>query len=154
DLRLPGEDAVFIIGDLAGSVDEQGELLPQVAPVAMQGGEHVAQQILRLQGGQATEAFQYRDKGMMATIGRHAAVAEIRLGKEVRTKGVIAWIMWLGLHLIMLIGFRNRLQVLVNWVWNYFTYDRSARLIMGDRRTAPKDRSVEPVVPEPTPELA
>ena len=131
DLSVPGHPNVFVIGDLASSKDDTGALHPQVAPLAIQGAEHVAQQIQRHRAGQPTEAFTYVDKGIMATIGRHAAVAEVEKPFRARTTGFFAWLMWLALHLVMLIGFRNRLQVMMNWTWNYFTYDRSARLILG-----------------------
>lgn len=128
DLSLPDQPEIFAIGDIAACIDENGLLYPQVAPVAQQGAEHVARQIsLRLEGKPPT-IFRYKDRGIMATIGRNAAVSELSIG--LRNTGFIAWIMWLGLHLIQLIGFRNRLNVLLNWAWNYFTYDRSARLIM------------------------
>ncbi len=127
DLRVPGRANVFVIGDLAASQDEAGRLHPQMAPVAIQGARHVARQLQRLLAGQETEPFCYRHRGAMATIGRPAAVAELPSG--VRLTGPLAWLAWLVLHLIELIGFRNRLQVLINWAWNYFTYDRSARLI-------------------------
>lgn len=136
DLSLPDHPQVFAIGDLAGSRDAQGELHPQVAPVAMQGAKHVAQQILGDLEGKPRAPFHYTDKGQMATIGRNAAVAEI--GSRFHTKGFIAWIMWLFLHLILLVGFRNRLNVLVNWAWNYITYDRSARLIVDTESTVPE----------------
>ncbi len=128
DLSVPGHPEVFVIGDLAGSRDDEGNLHPQLAPVAIAGARHVARQIRHRMTGAPPERFRYRDKGIMATIGRHAAVAE--LGRGLRTQGFLAWVMWLFLHLVMLIGFRNRLNVLVNWAWNYFTYDRGARLIL------------------------
>ncbi|WP_456424884.1 NAD(P)/FAD-dependent oxidoreductase [Rhodocaloribacter sp.] len=128
DLSVPGHPEVFVIGDLAGSRDDEGNLHPQLAPVALAGARHVARQIRRRMTGAPPEPFRYKDKGIMATIGRHAAVAE--LGRGLRTQGFLAWVMWLFLHLVMLIGFRNRLNVLVNWAWNYFTYDRGARLIL------------------------
>ncbi|GIV60595.1 MAG: NADH dehydrogenase [Rhodothermaceae bacterium] len=128
DLSVPGHPEVFVLGDLAGSRDEDGNLHPQLAPVALQGARHVARQIRRRLAGAPGEPFRYRDKGIMATIGRNAAVAELGFG--LRTRGFLAWVMWLFLHLVMLIGFRNRLNVLVNWAWNYLTYDRSARLIL------------------------
>ncbi len=128
DLSLPHQPEIFAIGDIAACIDENGLLYPQVAPVAQQGAAHVAKQItLRLEGKPPT-VFRYKDRGIMATIGRNAAVSELSIG--LRNTGFIAWVMWLGLHLIQLIGFRNRLNVLLNWAWNYFTYDRSARLIM------------------------
>ncbi len=131
DLSVPGHEDIFVIGDLAGSTDDNDDLHPQLAPVAIQGGKYVAAVIdRRLRGRTAQEPFSYKDKGIMATIGRNAAVAE--LGGGIRTRGFSAWLMWLFLHLVMLVGFRNRVNVLVNWAWNYFTYDRSARLILDD----------------------
>ncbi len=103
--------------------------LPQLAPVAMQTGAHVAAQIHRVQRGEPTEPFRYTDKGTMATIGRRAAVAELPFG--IRLWGTPAWFAWLGLHLVFLVGRRNRLSVLLNWAWNYFTWDRGPRLIFG-----------------------
>jgi NADH dehydrogenase len=128
DLSLPGHPEVFVIGDLAGAVDEHGELLPQVAPVAMQAGEHVAGVIRdSLAGESPRPPFRYHDKGSMATIGRHAAVAQLPNG--IRLSGTPGWLAWLALHLVMLVGFRNRVNVLVNWAWSYLTYDRASRLI-------------------------
>ena len=101
---------------------------PQLAPVAMQSGKHVAEQIVRHLEGKPAPAFHYKSRGIMATIGRNAAVSQLDIG--IRNTGFIAWVMWLVLHLMQLVGFRNRLNVLLNWAWNYFTYDRSARLIM------------------------
>ncbi len=128
DLAVDGHREVFVIGDLAGSVDASGQLLPQVAPVAIQGGRHVARQIERRLNGEPTTGFRYRDKGSMATIGRRAAVAQLPGG--IRFAGTLGWVSWLALHLVMLIGFRNRANVLVNWAWNYVTYDRGSRLIV------------------------
>jgi NADH dehydrogenase len=96
----------------------------------MQQGRHVARQIARLERGGATRLFRYHDKGTMATIGRGAAVAEFPLGVQV--SGFLAWVLWLVLHLVTLVGFRNRAAVLLNWAWNYLTYDRGARLIVDD----------------------
>ncbi len=135
DLSVPEHPEIFVIGDMAASRDDAGDLHPQLAPVAMQGARHVARQIKHRLAGRPATAFRYRDKGIMATIGRNAAVAELPVGP--RSSGFIAWVMWLFLHLVLLIGFRNRLNVLVNWTWNYFTYDRSARLIMDAPATAP-----------------
>ncbi len=128
DLRVAGHPQVFVAGDLAGARGEDGELLPQVAQVAIQQGRHAARQILRLIDGQATEPFRYRDLGQMATIGRHAAVAEFKGG--IKMKGFFAWITWAFIHIWKLVGFRNRLNVFVNWIYNYFTYDRNARLLL------------------------
>ncbi len=128
DLRVPGYPDVFGAGDLAGGKDADGALLPQVAQVAIQQGRHAARQILRLLQGKPTRPFRYRDLGQMATIGRHAAVAEFPRG--VTVKGLVAWILWVFIHIMKLVGFRNRLNVFVNWVYNYFAYDRNARLIL------------------------
>ncbi len=149
DLSVPDHPGVFVIGDMAGSRDEEGRLHPQLAAVAMQGARHVARQIRRRIAGQPTTAFRYTDKGIMATIGRNAAVAELAFG--LRTSGFLAWVMWLILHLVLLIGFRNRLNVLVNWAWNYFTYDRSARLIMHPPR-ATQHAEAGPFITEEEPE--
>jgi NADH dehydrogenase len=134
DLSLPGHPEVCVIGDLAAATGPDGELLPQVAPVAMQAGALVADNLLRRLEGVETESFRYVDKGSMATIGRHAAVAQLPGG--IRLRGTVGWLSWLALHLIMLVGFRNRVNVLVNWAWNYLTYDRASRLILND----PPDR--------------
>jgi NADH dehydrogenase len=123
DLRVPGHPDVAVIGDLAATIGRRGEVLAQVAPVAIQGGRYVARSILR----PATRPFRYRDKGSMATIGRNDAVAQLPGG--VRVTGFPGWVMWLGLHLLELIGFRNRAAVLLEWGWNYVTYDRGARFI-------------------------
>ena len=101
--------------------------LPQVAQPAIQGGRHVARQIERRLEGLPTEPFHYHDKGTMATIGRHDAVAEFPNGW--RLTGFVGWLAWLGLHILYLIGFRNRANVLVNWAWNYLTFDRGSRII-------------------------
>ena len=127
-LKVPGYENVFVVGDMAASVDEGGNLYPQLAPVAMQAGKFVAKVIKNELSGKDTGKFTYKDRGTMATIGRNAAVAELNYG--VRATGFFAWAMWLVLHLVQLVGFRNRLNVLMNWAWNYFTYDRSSRLIM------------------------
>jgi len=124
DLSVPGQPEVFAIGDIAVDPDHP---LPQVAQPAIQGGKHVAEQILRRLRGEPTVAFEYVDKGSMATIGRRAAVADLPIG--LRLKGTVGWLAWLGLHLVYLIGGRNRLSVLVDWCWNYLTYDRASRLL-------------------------
>lgn len=128
DLGLVGDPAVFVVGDLAGARDEHGELYPQLAPVAMQQARHAVRQIEARIFGRETKPFHYRDKGTMATIGRNSAVAE--LPGHIRFGGFPAWLAWLGLHLVFLIGFRNRLSVLLDWSWNYVTYQRGARLIL------------------------
>jgi NADH dehydrogenase len=129
DLSVPGHPEVFVVGDMAGTTGPDGGLLPQVAPVAMQGARHVAEQIHASLRGEPTTPFHYVDKGSMATIGRRDAVAQLPGG--LRLTGTVGWLAWLGLHLVMLIGFRNRANVLVNWAWNYVTYDRGSRIISG-----------------------
>lgn len=131
DLSVAGHPHVWAIGDVAASVDTRHghDPLPQLAPVAMQGGAHVAEQIRRRSMGLPTLAFRYRDKGTMATIGRSSAVAELPL--RIRLRGFPAWVAWLGLHLVMLAGFRNRVSVFVNWAWNWLTWDRGPRVIFG-----------------------
>ncbi|MEM7285230.1 MAG: NAD(P)/FAD-dependent oxidoreductase [Actinomycetota bacterium] len=120
---------VFVIGDLAASPTEDGRPLPQVAAVAIQGGRHAASKIAhRIGAGTDPGPFVYRDKGSMATIGRNAAVTELPSG--IRLAGPVGWLAWLALHLVMLIGFRNRANVLVNWAWNYITYDRGSRVVV------------------------
>ena len=118
--------------------DESGEPYPMLSPVAIQQGELAAGNILAEIEGRAKRSFVYKDRGVMATIGRSKAVAW--LYNRVPLRGYIAWVVWLVFHLISLIGFRNRLNVLVNWVWNYFTYDRSVRIIL-ERSRGEKKRA-------------
>jgi len=135
DLSIPNHPDAFVIGDMAAGKDTAGNIYPQLAQGAMQSGTHAAQQIGHLLKGEPTEPFAYKDPGFMATIGRNAAVAQFPSGAKFH--GLLAWLMWVGLHLISLIGFRNRVQVFVNWVYNYFTYDRSARMIFGPAKEPP-----------------
>ena len=128
DLSLDGHPEVFAIGDIAQSPTDDGRPLPQVAQPAIQGGRHVAEQIRRRLVGSGSTSFHYRDKGSMATIGRNHAVAEFPNGW--RLHSFPGWLSWLGLHIVYLMGFRNRANVLLNWAWNYLTYDRAARLIL------------------------
>ena len=127
-MTVPGHPEIFVIGDLAAATDGDGNVLPQLAPVAIQQGRFVARTIRRRLDGRAAKRFRYLDKGTMATIGRDAAVAELPLGLKVR--GRLAWVAWLFLHLMYLVGFRNRVNVFVNWSYNYLTWDRGARLIV------------------------
>lgn len=131
DLSVPGRDGVWAIGDVANIPGRNGPL-PQLAAVAQQSGRHAARQIVRGLQGSRTRRMRYRNKGIMATIGRRAAVAELPFG--VRLSGTIAWWAWLGLHLVTLVGFRNRLSVFLNWAWSYITWDRGPRLILGRDR--------------------
>lgn len=129
-LTLPGDDRVHVVGDIAAATGEDGQLLPQLAPVALQQGQYVAERITaELDGRVHTAPFRYFDKGTMATIGRNDAVTELPVG-DLRYGGFLGWLSWLGLHLLFLIGFRNRVAVLLSWMWNYLTYDRAARLIL------------------------
>jgi NADH dehydrogenase len=128
DLRIAGHPNAFAIGDIAAIADRTGGLLPMLAPVAMQSGAHAAHEIVQAMRGDAPRPFRYRDKGTMATIGRRAAVAELPL--RIRLSGTPAWLAWLGLHLVFLVGFRNRLSVFLNWAWSYITWDRGPRLII------------------------
>jgi len=131
DLSLPGHPEVFVVGDLAAAKDAEGRLLPQVAQVAIQGGKHAARSIVRRLQGRASEPFVYRDLGNMAIIGRSAGIAELsRLLLGLRLRGFVGWLGWLFLHLVYLPGFRNRLSAFVSWAYNFFTYDRHARLIL------------------------
>jgi NADH dehydrogenase len=127
DLTIPGHPEVFVIGDLAAFKVGDGQL-PGVAQVAIQMGRHTARNITRAIAGQAYETFVYRDLGNMATIGRASAVADFGW---LRLKGWFGWLAWLFVHILNLIGFRNRLMVLVQWAWAYFSYQRAIRLITG-----------------------
>src|SRR5436853_4621441 len=131
DLSIPGHPEVFVVGDLAALKDKNGKWLPGLAPVAMQEGKAVAQNIARDLRHQSRKDFHYFDKGTLATIGRAAGVAQLR---KVHISGLLAWLAWLFVHIFFLIGFRNRIIVLVQWAWSYLTYERGARLITGDKR--------------------
>ena len=123
DLSLPGHREVFLIGDISISIDPHNVPLPQLAQVAIQGGKSCAHNIGRDIARKPRAAFRYRNHGIMATIGRRSAVAELPGGLFLR--GTIGWLAWLGVHLLFLSGFRNRAIVLVNWAWNYFTWERA-----------------------------
>lgn len=125
-LQTLDRDNVFVIGDLA-YLEQDGQMLPGVAQVAMQQGKHAAANIARLIRQETPQPFRYHDKGTMATIGRNAAVA--RIGSRLFT-GFLAWLIWLAVHIFFLIGFRNRLAVLIDWAWNYFLFERAVRLIL------------------------
>ena len=128
ELRVAGRPEIYAIGDVAAASASDGSLLPQIAPVAIQEARYCAKAIRAGLEGRGIPPFVYRDKGTMATIGRHSAVTELPSG--LRLSGGLGWLAWLFLHLVMLMGFRNRIKVFVNWAWNYFTYDRSSRIIM------------------------
>lgn len=144
DLRLRDHPETFVVGDLA-AVPVRGGITPQLAQPAIQSGRHAARQIRRLVNGEEVTPFHYTNKGTMATIGRHAAVAQLPLGIVLR--GTLAWFAWLVLHLVTLLGMRNRLAVLINWSWRYFSWARGPRLIVGAEtgRTSPEsDAPVRP----------
>ncbi|MDP9161762.1 MAG: NAD(P)/FAD-dependent oxidoreductase [Acidobacteriota bacterium] len=128
DLSIPSHPEVFVLGDLAALKDKKGQMLPGVAPVALQQATATADNINRDLKHEPRFDFHYFDKGSLATIGRKAAVAQF--GK-LHISGVLAWLSWLFIHVLFLIGFRNRLFVLLQWAWSYFTYERGARLITG-----------------------
>ncbi len=138
DLSIAGHPEVFVLGDLASIRQENGKPVPGVAPAAIQMGKFAAASILGDLRGELRKPFRYRDKGSLATIGRSAAVADI---KGLRLSGIPAWLAWLFVHLLFLIGFRNRIQVLAEWVWEYVTFQRGARLITG------QSRSIVPLAP-------
>jgi NADH dehydrogenase len=128
DLRIPTQPHSFVIGDLAAIEGPGGALLPQLAPVAKQSGKYVGRLLARSVKSKPMGPFRYRDRGTMATIGRNSAVADLPL--EIRLTGFPAWVAWLFLHLIYLVGVRNRLSVLLSWGWSYLTFDRGPRLIL------------------------
>ena len=135
DLSLEGCACAWAVGDGAAVPTGRGAgLCPQLAPVAIQSGRHCGRQILRVLDGQRTEPFRYRDKGVMATIGRNAAVAKLPGVPLVR--GWLGWLAWMGLHLYFLVGFRNRLRVFINWTWRYLDWPSGPRLIMADAESA------------------
>jgi NADH:ubiquinone reductase (H+-translocating) len=128
DLSVPGHPQIFAVGDMTNFSHQTGQPLPGVAPVAMQMGAHAARNILELAQGQPSKRFKYFNKGNMATIGRNKGVADLNV---IRFGGVAAWMSWLLVHLVFLVGLRNRIQVFIQWIWAYFTYARGARLIYG-----------------------
>jgi NADH:ubiquinone reductase (H+-translocating) len=126
-LQVKNYPHIFAIGDIAGFIGEDGRMLPMVAPVAMQQGRHVAQQIKSLAARRVLKPFKYTDKGSMATIGRHKAIVEV---KALRMTGIPAWYAWLWLHLFYLLGGRNKIGTMADWTYNYLTFDRGNRHIM------------------------
>lgn len=147
DLTVPGHPEVFVIGDLASAKSTDGKPAPGVAPAAIQMGKFAARQIQRSLEGQSHEAFSYINKGTLATIGRSKAVGD--LGK-LHISGLFAWLAWLFVHLLFLIGFRNRFMVMMEWAWAYITYNHSARLITdpaSEVPVTPHDHEFEQVNP-------
>ena len=126
DLSIPGQDNIFVIGDAAHKTDNNGDPLPALAPVAIQQGSFIGKLIRDEIAGRKRESFSYVDKGTMATIGRAKAVADIR---GFKFSGFFAWVLWSIVHILFLIGFRNRFRVFIEWMWHYFTFKRGVRLI-------------------------
>ncbi len=155
DLSVPGNPEIFVVGDLAAVELEEGSLVPGVAPAAIQEGRHAARNALRLLRGEPLRPFHYRDRGTLATVGRAAAVA--RIGR-LQFSGLPAWLAWLFVHIYFLVGFRNRVAVVLQWAWSYLTFRRGARLItdtaeqwrfIADRRAPPPpDQPREPPAAE------
>ena len=133
-LQISERTNEWAVGDSAAIPSGPNTFYPQLAPVAMQSGRHVASQILRQLEGKPALPFKFHNKGIMATIGRHAAVATLPKGLTV--KGTMGWLAWLGLHLWYLVGFRNKLRVMINWTWRYFDWPSGPRLIVADAETA------------------
>ena len=134
DLRLLERDDVFVIGDIAAFEQPDGTLVPGVAPAAIQEGHQAAKNVLALIAGKPTERFEYFDKGSMATIGRSRAIAT---SGKLKMTGTLAWLAWLFVHVLSLVGFRNRVVVLLEWAWAYVSFQRSARIILSS--TAPRE---------------
>jgi len=151
DLSIPGHPEVFVIGDLAKMLNKDGTQVPGVAQGALQGGKHVAKIIKaeiedRTAGNPITPStdrapFKYWDKGNMATIGRASAVVAT---KRFARHGLLAWLMWWAVHIMFLVGFRNRVLVMFSWAWSWLSFKRGARLITGDVRALPAVRSIDP----------
>lgn len=146
DLSVPGHPEAFVIGDAASFTHQTGKPLPGVSPVAMQEGRFVAQAIGASIRDKPRGIFHYRDKGNLATIGRAAAVADL---KHIKLSGFPAWLAWLLVHIFFLVGFKNRLTVMLEWAWSYFSYARGARLITGGRRHAGAPAARERPAPPP-----
>jgi NADH dehydrogenase len=132
DLRVQGSDRIFAIGDIAINPDDPS---PQLAQPALQEGKHAAEQLIRMLNGQPTQPFRYHDKGMMATIGRRSAV--VQLANGVWLTGTLAWFAWLGLHLLYLLGYRNRIATLINLTWRYLAWGHGGGVIVGDSPPEP-----------------
>jgi NADH dehydrogenase len=135
DLTVPGHPEILVVGDLASFTHQGDRPLPGVAPVAIQGGSYAARSIVCRLRGEPVETFRYSDKGSMATIGRHKAVAQVG---RLHFGGWIAWLMWLFIHLMYLVEFENRVLVFVQWAWSYVTWNRGARLITGTDLLPPR----------------
>lgn len=150
DLSVKGHPNAFVIGDAASFLHQTGRPLPGISPVAMQEGRFVARAIGASLEGRPRERFHYKEKGNLATIGRAAAVADFG---RIRLSGLTAWLAWLLVHIFFLVGFKNRISVMLEWAWSYFSYARGARLIISGRRYAgpPASRFPVPEPPRPPP---
>ena len=133
NLTIPERDDVFVIGDLA-HLEQGGTLVPGVAPAAMQQGDHAARSILSSVRGKPRKPFHYVNKGMLATIGRRRAVAHVG---RIKTSGFPAWLMWLFIHILFLVGFRRKLSVFLAWTWSFFAYTRGSRVMIETVNKAP-----------------
>src|SRR5581483_6373832 len=130
-LEVEGKPHIYVLGDTALALDEQGQPFPGLAPVAMQQGKYIGTRLQKMIAGTpATEPFRYIDKGTLATVGRTFAVAKIG---GLRLKGTLAWLVWVFVHILYLIGFRNRFVVMFDWIWAYATYERAVRLIVEEK---------------------
>jgi NADH dehydrogenase len=145
-LQVEGHPEIHVVGDLAYREDAQGRPLPQVAQVAIQQGRAVGRNVASKVRDRPLAPFRYKDPGVLAVIGRNAAVAHV-FGRSF--KGLVAWVLWLSIHIVWLIGFRNRALVLVNWAWNYISFKRAVRLILPEGREAVRtlERTVEATPP-------
>ncbi|MEL6341946.1 MAG: NAD(P)/FAD-dependent oxidoreductase [Myxococcota bacterium] len=155
DLSLPAHPEIFVIGDAAQAQltpgQDDGRFVPGVAPAAMQMGTYVARVIKQRQKGAAVQPFKYVDKGSLATIGRNRAVADFGF---LHLSGFVAWFLWMAVHVIFLVGFRNRVAVLFEWAWAYISFGRSARVILSRPRELPAIRDAADATLEPTPQDA
>ena len=143
DLSVPDHPDVFVVGDM-GEVTSEGQVLPQLGSVAMQSGEHVGRQIARRIAGEEPQPFKYWDKGFMATIGRGSAVVEFPNKRTLH--GPLAYFAWLGVHLALLSGMRNRIETLWNWGWSALTHDRAARIIIEEEKEVPAVKAIRNVL--------
>jgi NADH dehydrogenase len=141
DMTVAGHPEVMVLGDLAIATRPDGKLVPGVAPAAIQEGKYAAKYIRARVRGETPKPFKYSDRGDVAVIGRLSGVADIRwLGRFGRLSGFAAWAMWLGVHIVYLIGFANRIVVTIRWAWSFLTHGRGTRLITGEPHLPPIKR--------------
>jgi NADH dehydrogenase len=144
--RVDGYENIFAIGDVAAMIsDDFPEGQPMMAQPAMQQGRHLGENLTRMFNNKPMKPFVYHDKGSLATVGRNHAVADIRLlNKDIKTQGFRAWLIWIFVHLFSIVGFRNRLMVMLDWLWSYFSYDAGIRLIIGRKKeNAPVEQATQ-----------